>query len=630
MRIHSLTTRFVLTLLLSTAVPFLVFASFAGDGLRSRQEELVGVLLEGAAESVGSRLANRLEQFYRECSLFRSFAERALEGEISFEEFGDEVELSPSFHEQYQLVILANAEGEVQCHVDSLEQDVPTQAARAAFRPRSVSEHDWFQEIVDDSGEAVSGQAWLDRHLSPFLHRDTTKPSRNPADYSFGLAFPVYAGGKLGVVLALKRWVIVQSEIDAQREDLAREFPSVRAFVLDQDDRILAHSDRTDYGGRFGVAPESESPDPARDVPASWVFHFEEEDDGWLAGVHRVPNIAGSIEWRCAVAASDADLFRQSRQFQRVLLFETIIVAAILVVWALVASRAILRPVRRLALATERISAGDLDARVPAQGRHELADLGRAFNDMASEVARSRDQLRDAERQAAWAEMARQVAHEIKNPLTPMRMSAQLLLRANREKSDRLPELVDRLARTVHEQTDALARIATDFRQFAGEVDRQPQTTSVVDVLRAAERDFVATVESGVALEFDAFDGSEVVDVDRQEIQQVFRNLVQNALEAAGVNGSVRVSARVERGRVWFSVVDSGAGIEDVETKHRLFEPYFTTRSSGTGLGLAICRRIVEAHGGSIEFAGSKPGRTEFRFCLPVSGADTELVHTSH
>ena len=563
-------------------------------------------------------LADRLgEQFQGECSLFRSLAERTLGGEMKIYEFQDDVEFSVKFHEEYHLVLLADEEGDVQTLVDSLDQDGPTAATRRARWPKNVRDHEWFEQLVDPEGSPAKGEVWFDRHLSPFMHRDTEKVSRDPADYSYGLAFPVPGEGRIvGAVLALKRWTGIQAELDARREDLVGEFPTARAFLFDADGSVLAHSDRTEYGSRYVAADElGEAPDVV-------VIEYERDGDTWHAGLELVPKVAGTHDWRCGIAAIDADLFRQSRDFAGVLLIVTLVVAGILVGWALFASRAILRPVRRLVLATERIAAGDFEARVPAQGRHELADLGRAFNEMAGEVARSRDRLRDAERQAAWAEMARQVAHEIKNPLTPMRMSAQLLLRANREKSERLPELVDRLARTVYEQTDALARIASDFRQFAGEVDREIVVTKVEDVLHDVELDFAATIESGVALRFEHGAGDARVEVDRQEIRQVFRNLVQNALEAAGADGEVVVSASSAGGRVRFSVSDTGPGIGDPAVRERLFEPYFTTRSSGTGLGLAICRRIVDAHGGTIELAGSEPGKTEFRFWLPSLQTD--------
>src|SRR5690606_6684170 len=234
---------------------------------------------------------------------------------------------------------------------------------------------------------------------------------------------------------------------------------------------------------------------------------------------------------------------------------------------------------------------------------------------MASDLQRSREQLRAAERQAAWAEMARQVAHEIKNPLTPMRMSAQLLQRARQAGDPRVPELSDRLARTVLEQTDVLARIANDFRQFAGPARRTRERVPIDALLADLDAFFADLAEvRGVALSIQRPPSSLAVEGDRQELGRVLVNLVQNAIDA-GARG-IDVRADGEDGAVSLTVVDDGAGMP-AETQGRLFEPYFTTKTSGTGLGLAICRRIVEAHGGEITLQSSRPGATVFRIRLP-------------
>jgi signal transduction histidine kinase len=215
--------------------------------------------------------------------------------------------------------------------------------------------------------------------------------------------------------------------------------------------------------------------------------------------------------------------------------------------------------------------------------------------------------------------MARQVAHEIKNPLTPMRLSAQLLQRARRDGDPRWPELADRLARTVQAQTDALAAIAAEFRQFAGPKTSRRERVAIGPLLEEVTgllRD--AAAEQGIAVELrGADDGETAVDGDPQELRRVFLNLIQNGLEARGTR--VRVDAHAEAGHVEVAVTDDGAGVPE-EARARLFEPYFTSKSSGTGLGLAICKRIVEAHGGSIALHGSRPGETTFAVRLPRAG----------
>jgi len=225
--------------------------------------------------------------------------------------------------------------------------------------------------------------------------------------------------------------------------------------------------------------------------------------------------------------------------------------------------------------------------------------------------------------------MARQVAHEIKNPLTPMRMSAQLLLKAKRESDPRLQELTERLANTVLQQTDALSRIASEFRNFAGPPSRRMEQVEIDEVLADVEQFFAAMAEAGgVRLEFARGAPGARVEVDRVELRRVFLNLIHNSFAACGERGTIVVSSETEPEKVVLRVADDGTGLDE-EARGKLFDPYFTTKSSGTGLGLAICRRTLEAYGGRIELESSCPGRTVFRFELPLARASDSVDRSS-
>ncbi len=317
-----------------------------------------------------------------------------------------------------------------------------------------------------------------------------------------------------------------------------------------------------------------------------------------LAGVAHVGTNDSALDWSCAVDAPESELFATVRDFDRLLLIVGGIIVVALVLWALLASNAILRPVRWLAAATERVARGDLSARVPVRGRDELAQLGRAFNEMAADLDASQRRLRTAEREAAWAEMARQVAHEIKNPLTPMRVCAQMVQRAQRSSDPRLAELVERLAKTVVAQTEQLARIASDFRQFAGRPELRLEGVAADRLIDDVAEDFAGVLAAGEPqLVLTQAAPGVRIRADRSDLRRVFLNLIQNALAAVGTAGRIEVSSEpAPEGGALFRVKDDGPGVP-ADVVGRLFEPYFTTRSSGTGLGLAICRRIVEAHG---------------------------------
>lgn len=317
------------------------------------------------------------------------------------------------------------------------------------------------------------------------------------------------------------------------------------------------------------------------------------------------------------VAVPEAELFAASDAFERVLLVAIVVTVLVLLVWSLVASRAITAPIQALVAATRRIAGGDLTVAVPPRGGPELGELASAFNQMAGELDAGRRRLAAAERDQAWAEMARQVAHEVKNPLQPMRMAAQLLQRARSERDPRVDLVAERLARTVLEQTEALDRIASDFRAFAGVAPAQ-RVVVVADAWLAEVRDQCVGLFAGkpVRIDLEAGAGEVRLTIDPKALARVFVNLVQNAHEAAPAGVHVRLASRVVADQVELTVADDGPGVP-AAVLERLFEPYFTTKTSGTGLGLAICRRLVEAHGGTVRLLRSAPGDTVFEIRLP-------------
>ena len=616
MRIRSLTARFVLTLLLSTAVPFLAFGWFVRGGMTERLEhQVVRVLLTDQAEAVAAELDRLTDRVYRNCWLIKAAAERLLhDGDGAAFEAG--LDLMPGFHSDFQAVLVAGVDGQVQVAVHTLGLDTQRRTGSRPPQPSSVRQADWFQATV---GEDL-GMFWVDRHLSPLLHRNPERLSLDPLDYSLGIAFQVAGdGSERGVAYALVSWKRVQDVIDEVRDRLRVDagFASAAVSVCDGRGVVLASSDRRRYSSQ--LAPQALAAGALAAFESTAIVGSDGGTGAQLAAIGRVgEGAARAFDWRCIVDVPSRELFATPREFGELIVAVTVLTAVVLVIWSWLASRAILRPVRGLAQATAKIAGGDLTTRVPIRGRDELAELGRSFNAMTSQLADSQARLRDAAREAAWAEMARQVAHEIKNPLTPMRLSAQMLQRARASGDPRVPEIVDRLARTVLEQTDQLARIASDFRQFSGRAEPRSERIEADDLLRDVDALFAAVRDEQheLSIHFGAA-GAQILG-DRGELRRVLVNLVQNALEAIGAAGRIEVrSRRAADGGVEISVRDDGPGIPP-EVAARLFEPYFTTRSSGTGLGLAICRRIVEAHGGRIASIGTTAGATEFRCWLPT------------
>lgn len=616
----SLTKRFLLTLLLSAAIPVVAFGWFALVGMRERMEKRIGdVYLPQLAHDAASAVAARLDQARKGLALLVAPAANALREPTRRRQFDEQVRLLPGVHDDFDLILLLTETGDVVEAYYNPRFDPTTRSAREALRPAKV-DAEWFHTVMTSETEV-----WLDRHLSPFLHRTTERGSRDPVEHNLGLAVRV-TGSRPGCLYALVRWERIQEVVDDAagflRDPSQGGLPSAACFVVDALGTTLAHTDRGAYGERLG-------PDDLRErVPAierSQVAFVDAAGARRRGGVARVQGLPSSLQWWLGLHAREAELFGASREFARLLGMTIAGLVAILAVWSLVASRAVVRPVRELAAATRRLAAGDLRVRVAPGGPAELVQLSRDFNQMAEDLERSREQLRHAERQAAWAEMARQVAHEIKNPLTPMRMSAQLLQSARRADDPRVPELGDRLARTVLQQTDALARIAADFRQFAGPARRRFETIAVGALFADLEAFFADLAQArGVTLSVARPPSRLVVRGDREELQRVLVNLVQNAIEAEGRR--IEVAAQAAGGHVEIAVTDDGPGVPP-EVQARLFEPYFTTKSSGTGLGLAICRRIVEAHGGEIVLRSSQPGASVFAIRLPIDGVGSDGDH---
>jgi nitrogen fixation/metabolism regulation signal transduction histidine kinase len=281
-------------------------------------------------------------------------------------------------------------------------------------------------------------------------------------------------------------------------------------------------------------------------------------------------------------------------------------------------ARRITRPLESLRAGAAAVGAGNLSARVEARATGEVGELVDAFNAMTAELARVTARAAAAERVAAWREVARRLAHEVKNPLTPVAMSVETLRDAWARKSPDLPEIFDEATQAIREEVRRLSRIVDEFGRFARLPQPELRQVGGVELLGA----FLALYPEGppgIELVREIPEDLPVVRVDPDQILQVLHNLLRNAFEAVGRHGRARVSARRDGDELVVEVGDSGPGIPP-EIRPHLFEPYFTTKEAGTGLGLAISDRIVREHGGRIEVE-SEPGKgTTFSLRIPAAG----------
>jgi signal transduction histidine kinase len=274
-------------------------------------------------------------------------------------------------------------------------------------------------------------------------------------------------------------------------------------------------------------------------------------------------------------------------------------------------------PVNRLTRATRRIARGDLDARIAATSSDELRRLVEAFNSMAAELKRQRGVLERTNRLEAWAEMARQVAHEIKNPLTPIQLNAEHLRRVHADRGEPLNPVLQECVATILSQVKLLRQIASEFSSFASSPTAKPAEVDVAALLHEVVDPYKAGLDGRIQLELTIPAALPPVFVDRTLISRSLTNIVENALHAMPGSGTLGVAAGAQDGRVQIRVSDTGAGMDD-EALARAFEPYFSTKASGTGLGLPIAKRNVELSGGTISVHSVREQGTTVEISLPA------------
>ncbi len=309
----------------------------------------------------------------------------------------------------------------------------------------------------------------------------------------------------------------------------------------------------------------------------------------------------------------------------------SVIIVALAV--GIIVSRRVTRRVAVLADATERVGRGDLSVEVPSDGKDEIAELTRAFNAMVKDIRRSRDRIEYLQRIGAWQDFARRLAHEIKNPLTPIQLAVQQVHRTYRGDDPKYQRTVDDAAAIVEEEVATLRRLVGEFHDFA----RLP-----VAALEPADLgEFVARALRGVdpagllgadqaelsppALVLEVDEAPTSVQIDAQMLRRALDNLVRNAVQAVAAaapegGGRVVVATRNEGRSAVVEVRDDGPGIAEAD-RERVFDPYVTTKSDGTGLGLAIVKKVVLEHDGSIECTVAPEGGACFRIRLPLEVA---------
>jgi two-component system, NtrC family, nitrogen regulation sensor histidine kinase NtrY len=429
----------------------------------------------------------------------------------------------------------------------------------------------------------------------------------------------------------------LESEIDA----LFPHFPELVALAVeDANGQVLSRRDRgrpvdtTTERSLEVRRPLTEDPD-APMLVASFAVSRKRLDELETAGV--VVSRYHQLE------ASRVDLYQG---YLRVFALLLGITALMTIVVGAALARGLTKRINRLGAAINVVAQGDLSVRVPVTGTDELTDLARTFNRMIAEMAQSRARIEFLQRVGAWQDMAQRLAHEIKNPLTPIQLAVQECHKKYGGDDPRYRQLLDATLEIVEEEVGTLRRLVGNFSEFARLPHAELVEGNLSDFLRDCENSLGHLEDpslgegspdneplgQNVEIRWEIPEEPIKVAVDRQMLRRVLVNLVRNGVQAIrdararksspgftedGVLGHVVVSAQREGDGARIVVEDDGPGIAD-SVRGRIFDPYFTTKSDGTGLGLAIVKKVVVEHGGEIEATASRRlGGARFVLRLP-------------
>jgi len=433
--------------------------------------------------------------------------------------------------------------------------------------------------------------------------------------------------------------IIRQSDFsDANSQDiLPRNIASVQEFrLIDQDWTESSFTGEEQF--KLPLPPATESGFTTREIP---------RDSGTIRYVQRVSqNVVRLISYDLG---SDFDIERvllenQAERFETVdalrnnlrpllIYYYVVFFLPTLLMTAIIAisfTRQITRPIVELTEATKHVAEGDFSTQIFTQRNDELGTLIRSFNTMVQEMEKSRAALVRSEKISIWQNMAQQLAHEIKNPLTPIKLSAERVLRRWQNHPENIGEIIESSMIAIIQETEALSTLLNEFRTLSKPIETSKSSTGLLSSkqlassLRESVEEIINTYSSSypkIIFDINYVQTEIQIKIDKHRLSQILTNLVINAIDAMDGKGAIEIRTDIVKKRevcyCRISVKDFGKGIS-VQESQLILTPYFTTKQSGTGLGLPIIERIVNDHGGAIWFDSSEGMGTTFYIDLPV------------
>jgi len=286
-------------------------------------------------------------------------------------------------------------------------------------------------------------------------------------------------------------------------------------------------------------------------------------------------------------------------------------ILGVVFILSLISFSLITRPLRRLQNATRELSKGNLDICIAESRLSPLNNLIRSFNQMATDLVNSRKQLIQAEKEVVWREMARVMAHEIKNPLTPIQLSAERLENKFRESSKDFASVLDGSIAIIKEEIGNLFKLVTEFSLFAKLPKSEPTQFNISQLIEET----ITPYQDNVTITFQSR-FLEDVYADKFQFKQVLTNLIQNSIQSCRYNPQINIDLSQREDKVLIQISDNGKGIAKGDL-NKIFDPYFSSKKKGTGLGLAIVKRIIEQHNGEISVKSKIEKGTEITIAIP-------------
>ncbi len=353
---------------------------------------------------------------------------------------------------------------------------------------------------------------------------------------------------------------------------------------------------------------------------AAIVSVTSRREDSVNATAIPLKNATGQVLAVLAVVLSRAEMVAAQQQIRAI--SYTVATAGILlaIVMSLWIAARISQPIERLARASEDVAAGNWDAEVPESSRDELGVLARSFNHMTRELSSQRDRLVQSERVAAWRELARRLAHELKNPLFPLQLTVENLARARALPAEEFDEVFRECTQTLTMEIANLKTIIGRFSDFSKMPKPELERIDARNLIERVRGLYGADAQNGVRVEVNAATEPMPLDADPELLHRALSNLVLNARDAMPDGGTLTLSARRVGDEVEIRVSDTGQGLTPEECE-RLFTPYYTTKQHGTGLGLAIVQSVIADHKGKIAVESHAGEGATFIITLPRADA---------